>query len=888
MADRTVKVTLTAQVAGYIAGMEQARSKTETVSKEAQQKLQKQGEAFTAMGAIAMRAGAIAAAGIALAVARFAEFDEAISQVQAATQESTANMNLLRDAALEAGASTVFTATEAAHAIEELGKAGLTTAEILEGGLDGALTLAAAGGLEVADAAAIAAISLKQFGLEGSDIPHVADLLAAGAGKAVGSVDDLSAALNQAGLIANAAGFSIEDTTGVLAAFADAGLLGSDAGTSLKTAIISLQAPSEKAKKAMADYGLEFYNSSGQMKSFEEIAGQLESKLGGLTDEQRNSTLATIFGTDAIRSANVLYTQGAAGIKKYVDQTNESGYAARVAADRLNNLSGDVEKLGGAFDTALIKQGSVANDSLRTLTQSATFLVDAAAGMPEPLQAVGLTLTAVAAATLLSGGAALTVIPKWVAFKATIEATGGGLKGFAANSLKAGGAIGIATLALSILIQTAADSAARVDELGGSLDATTGSITDYTREVVKKQLADTKAYDQATNLGISLSLVTDAALGNADAMKEVEKQATAAAEGNFVLSAQSRDLQFVLNRVSGELDQSKTKQEQLNDASRENAKLTKDSAGQYKAAADQAQAFTDELTSLIGAINEANGLNQDAAGANAAYQKTLADAGAEVKAFVATNGASVNALNENTVAGSANLAMLADLAGSAQAAAQAQVDAGGSAEDYQASLVAANKTIYDTTFALTGNAAKAQEVADKYARIPTLRESKITVDASNAVRNLDSVLDKLGRVRSIAVKVNSIIGKVGNSIDVDGMKAGGGAIYGPGGPKDDKAGLYGLSNGEHVLTAEDVTALGGQSGVYAMRASLQSGGGYSTPSAPVYAPAGGGGGTSVVITVPVTVHSLAIDNPDAAGRMIAGAVQTSLRNGVIPTDWNKP
>ncbi len=122
-------------------------------------------------------------------------------------------MGLLREAALEAGASTVFTATEAANAIEELGKAGLTTTQILDGGLSGALDLAAAGQLSVAEAAGIAAIAVKQFNLEGGDVPHVADLLAAGAGKAVGSVEDLSAALGQAGLVANGAGQSIEDTT---------------------------------------------------------------------------------------------------------------------------------------------------------------------------------------------------------------------------------------------------------------------------------------------------------------------------------------------------------------------------------------------------------------------------------------------------------------------------------------------------------------------------------------------------------------------------------------------------------------------------------------------------------------------------------------------------
>jgi TP901 family phage tail tape measure protein len=243
--------------------------------------------------------GAVAAAGIALAIAKYAEFDQAMSQVKAATQETAGNMDLLRAAALEAGAKTQYSATEAANAIEELGKAGLTTEQILSGGLDGALTLAAAGGIGVADAAQTAAIAMKQFGLEGSALPHVADLLAAGAGKAVGDVSDLSQALNQAGLVANGAGQSIEDTTGVLAAFADAGLLGSDAGTSLKTAIIALQAPAAKSKEVMDQYGLSFYDANGKMLSFAGIAGQLQTHLGDLDDKTRNAALAQIFGNDA-------------------------------------------------------------------------------------------------------------------------------------------------------------------------------------------------------------------------------------------------------------------------------------------------------------------------------------------------------------------------------------------------------------------------------------------------------------------------------------------------------------------------------------------------------------------------------------------------------------
>jgi TP901 family phage tail tape measure protein len=150
----------------------------------------------------------------------------------------------LRQAALAAGKDTQYSATQAAQGVTQLSKAGVSTANILGGGLKGALSLAAAGQMDVGAAAETAASAMTQFKLRGDQLPHVADLLAAGAGKAQGSVQDLSMALNQSGLIASQTGLSIEDTTGTLAAFASAGLLGSDAGTSFKTMLQALQNPS--------------------------------------------------------------------------------------------------------------------------------------------------------------------------------------------------------------------------------------------------------------------------------------------------------------------------------------------------------------------------------------------------------------------------------------------------------------------------------------------------------------------------------------------------------------------------------------------------------------------------------------------------------------------
>lgn len=453
MAERVVAVKLQAQVANYVAGMETARKATKgnaDAAVDLKAKFEEQNQAMTTIGTGMVAMGALAAVGVGMAVKKWADFDAAMSNVQASTHESEANMNLLRDAAIDAGATTVFTAREAANAIDELAKAGLSTADILGGALDGALSLASAGGIEVAQAATIAATALTQFKLKGSDIPHVADLLAAGAGKASGSVDDLSQALDQGGLVAAQAGFLIEETTGVLAAFAAAGLTGSDAGTSLKTAILALENPSTKAAETMDKYGISVYDSQGNMDSFSGIAGTLQEKLGGLTDEQRNAALATIFGNDAVRSAAVLYSEGADGIEEWNGKVNDAGYAAETAALKLDNLNGDVEKLGGAFDTALIKSGSAADGSLRLLVQSATALVDVFNGAPPIVQTAALGLGVVTAGALLTGGAFLIGVPKVAAFSLALQTlSGSSMPGVAASAAKMQGAITSSGTALS-------------------------------------------------------------------------------------------------------------------------------------------------------------------------------------------------------------------------------------------------------------------------------------------------------------------------------------------------------------------------------------------------------------------------------------------------------
>lgn len=368
--------------------------------------------ALTKLGGGAMIAGGALLAGFGLAVGAAASFDKAMSGVGAVSNASAKDMDRLREAALKAGADTAFSASEAADAEAELAKAGVSTSDILGGALKGSLDLAAAGQISVADAATYAAQALNIFQLAGDQTSHVADLLAAGANKSAADVGQLGQALQQGGLLAKQTGLSIEDTVGVLAMFADNALIGSDAGTSLKTMLQRLTPQSDEAAQTMKDLGISAYDAQGQFVGLDKFAGNLKDSLSKLTPEQRNAALATIFGSDAVRAANILYEGGAKGVREYTKAVNDNGAAGRMAGRQLDNLAGDFEQLQGSIETALIGTGSKANGVLRGMTQAATGAVNGFSALPEPLQAVAAGALGIGGAGLVVAGGFGVMIPK--------------------------------------------------------------------------------------------------------------------------------------------------------------------------------------------------------------------------------------------------------------------------------------------------------------------------------------------------------------------------------------------------------------------------------------------------------------------------------------------
>lgn len=636
--NKNIVIRLMADTASYEAAMTRAGSTARTVASGMENTGRKSALIASGMTAAGL---AVAAFGVA-AVKMAADFDQQMSTVQANTGATSAQMDQLRAAAIEAGASTVYSASDSADAINDLGKAGMSVTDILTGGLTGALNLAASDGMAVGDAAEYMANALSMFHLKGSQASQVADTLAAGAGKAVGNVSDFGEALNNCGAQANSFGMNVQETTGVLALFAQNGTIGAEAGTQLNSMLMKLAAPSAEASNTMKELGISAYDAQGHFVGMANFAGQLQKAEKGLTDEQRNQANATIFGSYAIKAANYLYEAGESGVNKWTKAVSESGYAAEQAAAKNNNLKGDLENLSGSMESLMISVGEGAQGPLRKMVQGLDTLVDAFAGLPsgaqqtlvvmaslagvfgavhkaagnlngststmanniglaiDPIQRVKTALGSAQTAFDLFKGSSMSASEQMEAFgtsasKAQLKTAGFKAVGSSIMSLLGGPwgiALTVAGAALSAFVshqQKAKEAAEQLQsalESGSSISETiAGAYQDMSSGGVKL----TTWLDKA---GISLTDMTSAAMGNEAALKRVNKQIKEIDKPGIGATAATA-IKKALNEESKAYDDASKKANEKSKA----AKNAVDADGKSASAAKEAASANKELGS---------------------------------------------------------------------------------------------------------------------------------------------------------------------------------------------------------------------------------------------------------------------------------------------------
>ena len=390
------------------------RSQAESASGSITSSFQRAGANMSSIGKTMSTAISLPIAGIGAAALKAGmDFEAGMSSIKALTGANAEEMVRLHDLALKMGADTKYSATEAAKGMEELLKAGMSVEQVMSGGLNAALSLATAGELQLADAAEIMSTALNAFKADGMSAGDAANILAGTANASATSVSELKFSLAACASVASGVGVSFADTNATLGVFAQNGLKGSDAGTSLKTMLMNLQPHSKAATACMEQLGIitkdganQFFTAEGKLKSMAEVSDVLKNSMSGLTDQQRLQVMQTMFGSDAIRAANILYKEGGEGIKNMKTEMSKVT-AEEVANEKMNNLKGSLEQLKGALETTGIKMYETKQGPLKALVDMLQNCVNAfnnlSPGMQSTIMTLGLFVAAVGPVLMIVG-----------------------------------------------------------------------------------------------------------------------------------------------------------------------------------------------------------------------------------------------------------------------------------------------------------------------------------------------------------------------------------------------------------------------------------------------------------------------------------------------------
>lgn len=345
------------------------------------------GIASTALKGVTTAVAAVttAVAGVATAAVKVGSgFESSMSQVAATMgltvediRNGSAEFELLSQAAKDAGATTAFSASEAADALNYLALAGYdaaTSADVLPS----VLNLAAAGGLDLAYASDLATDAMAALGIEASsaNLTEFGDKMAKTASKANTSVGQLGEAILTVGGTAKGLAGGTTELNAALGVLANRGIKGAEGGTALRNVILALSAPTDKAADAMSSLGLEVYDAAGNMRPLNEVFRDLDSALSGMTEGEKTKVLNEIFNKVDLKSAQALLAGCGEEFDNLTAAIDDSAGAMQNMADtQLDNLQGDITIMKSALEGLGIGVYENLQAPLRDTVQFATELV---------------------------------------------------------------------------------------------------------------------------------------------------------------------------------------------------------------------------------------------------------------------------------------------------------------------------------------------------------------------------------------------------------------------------------------------------------------------------------------------------------------------------------
>lgn len=447
---------------------QEAINSNETLCKieAAGQKLQTVGNTIAGVGQKFLPVTAAVGALGTAAVKTTADFDSSMSQVQATmgiTKDSMSDLNgasvntmdALRDLAKQMGAETAFSASECADAMNYLALAGYDTQEIYDT-LPTVLNLAAAGDIDLASASDMVTDAMSALGMETSEADTMVDQMAKTASLTNTSVAQLGEGILTIGATARTVKGGTAELNAALGILANNGIKSAEGGTHLRNVILSLQNPTDKAAAQMEALGISVYDSEGNMRSLNDILGDLNTSIEGMTSQEKSNIIGQIFNKTDLSAVNALLANTGDTWDSLQQSIVDSGGAAQQMADtQLDNLSGQLTLLKSALEGLAISFGEILMPAIRAIVEKVQTFVDKLNSLDDAQKQTAVKIALIAA----------TIGPLLIALGKTISTVGSVMTGFSALTK------GVAKFGVKL-----AGSTGSVTSLGSALVAVAGPV----------------------------------------------------------------------------------------------------------------------------------------------------------------------------------------------------------------------------------------------------------------------------------------------------------------------------------------------------------------------------------------------------------------------------
>ncbi|HSA05689.1 MAG TPA: phage tail tape measure protein [Candidatus Gastranaerophilales bacterium] len=357
-----------------------------------------------AFGKTSLIAGGVLTAGLGLSVKTASDFESAMKRVKALSGSTNEQYKALTRTARELGASTVFSATQAAEAMQFLSMAGYRANEQIDA-MPGLLNLAAASQEELGTTADIVSNIISGFNMQAKESTRIADVLTNQTTSSNVTLWEMGDAMKFTAPMASALQISIEEASAAIGILGDAGIKGGMAGRNLNIIIARLTDPPKEAADAINQLGVSVLDSAGEFRGLQAILSDVKTATENMTSAQRAAILSQIAGQDAAKSLLNLVSQSNTKLIEYTENNKKMGTAARVAREQNESFTGALKELRSAVEELQIATGNTLLPTLTGGIRVVKSIVDLINLIPTPIKGIGVVISAVAGITLVTVGA---------------------------------------------------------------------------------------------------------------------------------------------------------------------------------------------------------------------------------------------------------------------------------------------------------------------------------------------------------------------------------------------------------------------------------------------------------------------------------------------------